>query len=486
MGSRFSARQALWFSVINYAGVLIGTFSTLFIYPQNRDLFGIFRYIDGYAQIFYPIMVLGASTALLNFYPMLSELHQRKLFSYSLISIFWMVLLSAMGLGIIAVLIDFLNSTYVLYAFVIAVFLAYVDLYKRQAMNLQKVAFPSFLEKIIPKIALPVLFLLMLYGTVSYTEGMLLYVLSFLLMFTGTVLYVSRFYRPVLTFQFNDLFQNLSRKEYYRYSLYAFAASFGSYFAFRVDSLMISELTKSFDLNGIFAIGVNLANALMIPATGVFALYSPIISENIKHQNWGALKEKYAEVAKNLFFIGILLYGCVLLGMNNLFQLLPGHDKLVDSLPVIYILGGSVVVNMATGFSTEIIAYSRYYRFNLFAILVLAVVNVSLNFYILKATDWSITGVAYASFFSMFLFNMMKMWFIHKKMNLLPFTGTYVKMGITAFSLLGIFYFLPDFSDPFLNMVVKCGGYVGLFGAGALWGKWVLPLNHFLKKRMKL
>ena len=486
MGSRFSARQALWFSVINYAGVLIGTFSTLFIYPQNRDLFGIFRYIDGYAQIFYPIMVLGASTALLNFYPVLSELHQRKLFSYSLISIFWMIIITAMGLGVIAFFVDFLNSTYVLYAFVIAVFLAYVDLYKRQAMNMQKVAFPSFLEKIIPKIALPALFLLMLYGTVTYTWGMVMYVLSFLLMLLGTVLYVSRFYRPVFTLQFHDLFRNISRKEYYQYSLYAFAASFGSYFAFRVDSLMISELTKSFDLNGIFAIGVNLANALMIPATGVFALYSPIISENIKHKNWPALKEKYAEVAKNLFFIGILLYGGVLLGMNNLFQLLPSHDKLVDSLPVIYILGGSVVVNMSTGFSTEIIAYSKYYRFNLVAILVLAVVNVSLNFYILKATDWSITGVAYASFFSMFLFNMMKMGFIYKKMNILPFTTTYLKMGITAFFLLGLFYFLPDFSDPFINLMVKCGGYTVLFIGSAVWGKWVLPLNHLLKKRMKL
>src|SRR5690606_11748826 len=114
------------------------------------------------------------------------------------------------------------------------------------------------------------------------------------------------------------------------------------------------------EANGDFSIGVNLANALMIPATGVFTLYSPLISQSLKKNELTVLKHKYAEVAKNLFFIGILLYGCVLLGMRGFFEILPTADKLLPVLPVLYILGGNVVLNMATGFNTEIIAYSKY------------------------------------------------------------------------------------------------------------------------------
>src|SRR5690606_2854953 len=100
---------------------------------------------------------------------------------------------------------------------------------------------------------------------------------------------------------------------------------------------------------------------------------------------------------KNLFFIGIILYGCVLLGMHDLFELLPTANKLIPILPVLYILGGNVVLNMAMGFNTEIIAYSKHYRFNLTAIILLDVLNIGLNYYILTQTNYGIIGVAWAS-----------------------------------------------------------------------------------------
>src|SRR5690606_563355 len=98
MNNQFSTKQAFLFTTINYFGVLIGVVSTLFIYPKDKDLLGIFRFVDGLAQILYPIMVFGASTALLNFQPKLQPFLQRKLFSYSIISIVWMTLITAVGL----------------------------------------------------------------------------------------------------------------------------------------------------------------------------------------------------------------------------------------------------------------------------------------------------------------------------------------------------------------------------------------------------
>src|SRR5690606_4230206 len=172
MDTKFSSKQALWFTLINYFGVLIGTVSTLFIYPNDKDLLGIIRFIDGFAQILYPIMVLGASTALLNFQPKLNDLLQRKLFSYSMISVVWMVFFCAIGLSLVD-FIDYFFSTevkdkqYFIYGFVVAVCLAYIDVFKRQATNLQKLAIPVFFEKIIPKITLPLGFLLIIYGYVG-------------------------------------------------------------------------------------------------------------------------------------------------------------------------------------------------------------------------------------------------------------------------------------------------------------------------------
>src|SRR5690606_12183714 len=107
MDTKFSSKQALWFTLINYFGVLIGTVSTLFIYPNDKDLLGIIRCYDGFAQNLYPIMGLGPSTALLNIQTELIDLLQRKLFSYSMISVVLMVFFCAIGVSLVYVIDDF-------------------------------------------------------------------------------------------------------------------------------------------------------------------------------------------------------------------------------------------------------------------------------------------------------------------------------------------------------------------------------------------
>lgn len=482
MGTTFSVKQAFWFTVINYFGVILGTISTLFIYPYDKELLGIVRFIDGFAQILYPIMVLGASTALLNFQPQLSPYLQRKLFSYSVLSVLGMVLLCGMVLLVAYQVYDSSLKRYWIYAFGIALCLAFVDVFKRQATNIQKLAVPTFFEKIIPKIALPVLFLAILSEALSFTMGMWLYVLTFLVLFMAVVGYLQKHFKPVYSLDYSDLFTEISKKKYYQYSFYAFAASLGSFFAFRIDSVMIPTYLST-AANGDFNIGVNLANALMIPATGVFALYSPIISQALKNKEYTLLKVKYAEVAKNLFFIGILMYGCVLLGMAPLFSVLPTAEQLAPTLPVLYLLGANVVLNMATGFSTEIIAFSSFYRFNLWAIVLLAVLSIGLNYYILTQTSLGIVGVAYASFFAMLMFNASKMMFIYKKMKLLPFSSSYFKLFVFSVTFLMVFCFFPTFRNPYVEIVLKCGGYVGLLLGVSFYFRWVSP--QFLQKLLK-
>lgn len=477
MNAKFSTGQAVWFAIINYVGVAIGMVSTLFIYPNDKDLLGVIRFIDGFAQILYPVMVLGASTALLNFQPRLSELLQRKLFSYSIISIVWMILFCAVATGFVYMFGSMKNTGYFIYGFGIAICLAFADLFRRQATNLQKLAVPTFYEKIIPKLSLPLVFVIILYASVPLNTGLIVYTVSFVLMLVLTGTYLFRFFKPVYTLNYEDLFREIPKKQYYQYSLYAFCASLGSFFAFRIDSVMIPEFISN-TANGDFNIGVNLANALMIPATGVFTLYSPVISEALKKNELGLLRVKYVEVAKNLFFIGIIMYGCVVLGMEDFFMLLPTADKLLPALPVLYILGANVILNMATGFNTEIIAYSRYYRFNLIAILLLAVLNVALNYYVLTRTGYGIEGVAWASFGSMCVFNLSKLLFIYRKFRLLPVNSAYLKTIGLSLILLLCCYLLPLQALGPVAFVARCGLFVLAFCIAVYRMGWVPEWNN--------
>lgn len=456
MDKKASTRQVIYFSLINYIGTVIGIVSALFIYPLDFEFLGTVRFVDNISQLLFPIMVLGASHSLIKFYPALDEKHRRQLFNYSILSIAVIGLLVFAGITVYILTVGF-DEPYLLYiAFPIAVALAFVELFKKQAQDLQKIAVPTLYEKIIPKIVLPVLFLLLLNHAFGVYPSLVLYAAAYVLIFLLTAVYLFRRFKPRFNYRFKTLFGEISRKDYFRYSLYAFAGSLGSLLAFRIDGVIIHELISK-EANGIFSNGVTLASTLQIPAVGMFALYAPIISGYLKSGNFSDLDIKYKEVAKLLFFIGAILYSCIFLGIDDLFRLLPTYDKLKETIPVIIILGFSVLINMATGFNGEIITYSRYYRFNLVAILLLILLNIGINLYFIYYTDLGIVGVAFASFISMTLFNLSKLIFIKKKFGLLPFDRGFAKLAAIFFLSTTAIYFLPDFKSHIVTLIYKTG-----------------------------
>src|SRR5690606_39259095 len=133
---------------------------------------------------------------------------------------------------------------------------------------------------------------------------------SYFILLLLMAMYVFGHYKLQSGYNFKSLFSEVPKKEYYRYSFYSFLGSFGSFLAFRIDALMIPEFL-SFEANGTYNIGVVLATSLAIPATGMFAIYSPKISAYLKNDGIKELGKKYIETAKLLFLIGAILYTSV-------------------------------------------------------------------------------------------------------------------------------------------------------------------------------
>lgn len=456
MEKKTFAKQALFFTLINYIGAAIGIISALFIYPLDFEFLGTIRFIDNISQLLFPIMVFGGSHALIKFYPSLDEYKQKQLFDYSLYSIILISVIVFIGVVAFDYFSDFENIKFVYFAFTLAIALAFIELFRKQAQHLQNIALPSLYEKIIPKIILPILFLIQFYQLIHENYTFTLYVMSYVIVFVLIAIYVTKKFTPKLKYKFDGLFNHISKKDYYRFSFYTFVGSFGSLLAFRVDGIIIHEWISS-RANGVFGNGIALASTLQIPAVGIFALYAPVISNLIKVGNYKELQSKYKEVAKLLFFIGALLYSCILLGIDNLFSMLLTHDKLKETIPIIYISGFSVLLNMATGFNSEIITYSKYYRFNLYVICLLIILNVSLNFFVIFYTDLGIIGIAFASLLSMAFFNLIKLIYVYQKFHMLPFDFSFFLLLLIFLSSNLIIYFLPVTHVPGIDLIYKVG-----------------------------
>ncbi|AUP80294.1 lipopolysaccharide biosynthesis protein [Flavivirga eckloniae] len=477
-------KQVFWFTIINYLGVAIGVISTIFIYPKDKEFLGIFRYINAIAGLLFPVMIFGAGQALINFYPTVNKSNQSKLFKYGIVTIFIISTVLFLGILIVDAFFVIENYKYVFYAFPIGVSLAFIELFKRQGTNLNKLSIPTLFEKIIPKIALPAVFILLLSGFFEVEEGLNALVVSYLFLVGCLSIYIFKHYKVNLDFSFKSLFSQISKKEYYRYSFYGFLGSFGSFFAFRLDTLMIPEFL-SFEANGTYSIGVVLASMIAIPATGVFSIYAPLISKYIKNQDIDMLGKKYVENAKLLFFVGAILYGAVVLGIDSFFKLLPTYDKLVGTIPIIFILGANVLFNMATGFSSEIISYSKYYRTNIILVLVLVVLNIGLNLYFLILTDYGIIGVAWASLIAMTIFNLFKVFYIYSKFKILPFDKGYFYLFLITLFVGAAFYGIPEIHNNIVNLLVKSGFYTLVMVYIVFKLKLVYSLNYWINKVFK-
>ena len=195
---------------------------------------------------------------------------------------------------------------------------------------------------------------------------------------------------------------------------------------------------------------------------------------------------KYTETAKLLFFIGAVILGCVLVGAEPFFNLLATKDKLLTILPVIYILGANVLFNMATGFNSEIISYSQFYKFNIVAVLILVVVNVVLNYVFLTQTNLGIVGVSLATFISLVLFNVSKLIFIYKKIGIIPFDRNYALLIIVMGIIIVTGVLLPSFNNLWVETITKVG-FVLITSLFVVYFTQSIPsfnywVNRFLKK----
>lgn len=144
-----------------------------------------------------------------------------------------------------------------------------------------------------------------------------------------------------------------------------------------------------------------------------------------------------------------------------------------------------MLFNMATGFSTEIISYSNYYKFNIVAVFILVFINVALNFYVLTQTNFGIVGVSVATLISLVIFNVAKLLFIYKKMKIIPFDKNYGKLILIMIAILLAVKFLPKFNSNWLEIILKIG-FILILSIGITYKLKLMPtLNFWVDKILK-
>jgi len=478
------ARQGFKYSIIGYVGFLLGTVSAIFIFPNDFEFYGKLRYSMQTAEMLVPFVVFGISYANVKFFHSVQkDGKNQNMLSLSLLAVFINFLIFCGAFFILphfypkflqtqAWTIKGIILPLILVLSLCAVFNKYISNYKRIVVS-------NIFDNLFPKIANLGAFCLFFYFALSQNIALAFFFGIFALMLAGYIYYINKLDKVSLDFSTSYFKQDHFWKEFLNYSFFGFLGTFGNYLA--INSFMIGEF-MGMEENGIYSVLYALISLISIPQLGLFNISAPIISKNLADGDMEGLDRFHKKTSLTLYFLGAVLFSCIMVGFPFLTQFMPKNGVLLREYePVIWIWGSAVLVDLATGFNGNIISLSKHYRFNILVMLLLAGLTVGLNLYFIKNTDLQLIGIALSTAISLTTYNVVKVVFNYFVFKVSPFTIEMIFVSIICTLAITVAIVLPNFSNNFINLLYKPAVVLLLIFIGNYFTR-IFPLEEYLNK----
>lgn len=470
-------RQGFKKTVISYFGVLIGLISTLYIYPLEETLYGVARFLISMAALLIPVLTFGTNSLVVRFFPVFRDKdtghHGFLGFLFLITTVCFLILGSLMYIwrdafyGILrSINMDVkVFSENVLETGILAFITALSIVTTLYISNFKRIVVPGIFNSVYLKIGLPILIILIYFHLILESHFKWGLILIQLLILLSLIVY---------TYKLGELylkpnFSFISKKLLGRMSSYSFQgvfASLGSTVAFRIDTIMTASLL-GFSSTGIFSIADNIAGIIASPYQSIKEISAPIIAQNLYDGDMEKVKKLYKSSSIALSIIGWGMLICTYVSLESIFSLSSKYDVLIQGKYVVLLLGLARVVDMSGGLNDHIISYSSIYKWNVLLILMLGVINISLNYYLIPR--FGINGAAMATLISMSMYNISKFVFVWFRFRMQPFSMTHlavIAVGAVAF-LLG--YTIPESGFALLDILSKSGTTALVFGGVVLY-----------------
>ena len=485
-------RQGIKQSVVTYIGVAIGMVNMLFIYPAflQEDQIGIISYVRETAAMLSLFVFLGSADMVVRFFP---RFRDERTGNHG----FLFLLLGIVTVGCLfftlATLIfrerifDFFGQKtepllYLQFAHLVlpvTVLIAYGNLFLLYASNFQRIVVPALINELLPKIGMPMLVIAFHFGKIPF--GSILYgsVAIYAAMLVAQAWYIHHLGQFHLRPNFR-LFTRKLVKEMANFSLFGFIGSLGSRFSSEFLNFFMLGTVSTLTNTGIYTIAYSIANVIDVPRKAISRIVSPLLADKFKAEKLEDVEDFYKKTSINQLIVGLWVFLSIWVCINQIFQIMPNGETFIAGKYVVLLLGFARIVDMMTGVNSEIISFSKYYRYNFYLILLMSVVHVTSSFYFIKSQG--LVGVAIASLITMVVYNLAKLVVLMVKLNMQPFSMATLKvLGAAATAYLGA-AFLPSTSLSLIDIGIRCLVFTLIYGLLILYTKPSSDITQLIKK----
>jgi O-antigen/teichoic acid export membrane protein len=185
-----------------------------------------------------------------------------------------------------------------------------------------------------------------------------------------------------------------------------------------------------------------------------------VLAEYWRAGNRTGIQSIYRKSCINLSIAGIAIGGLLLINVNNLVEFLPEQYAIIG-LPILLLVIGRWI-NLAGGLNAQIIQTSKYLTYDFAANLILSLIAIPLNFFLIKY--YGILGAAIANLVVWSVYNMIRYIYLLRKFGLQPFTSKNAEVFLLGILLIAGIYFIPKFTNLYVDAVWRSGLFVFIFG----------------------
>lgn len=479
------ARQGFKYSIIGYIGFLLGTISAIFIFPYNFEFYGKLRYILPTAEMLVPFVVLGISYSNVKFFHRVEKDGKKQnMLSLSLLMVFINFIIFT---GVFFILPYFFpkfqhTEAWKLKEMILPLILilSFCAIFNKYTSNYKRIVVSNIFDNLFPKIANLGAFCLSAYFMFSQQTAFAFFFGIFALMLCGYIYYTNKLEKIQPDFNTDYFKKDNFWKEFFNYSFFGFLGTFGNYLA--INSFMIGEFMGMEEV-GIYSVLYALISLISVPQLGLFNISAPIISKTLAEGNMEELDRFHKKTSLSLYFLGAVLFSCIMVGFPYLTEFMPKNGTMLREYePVVWIWGSAVLIDLATGFNGNIISLSKYYRFNILIMLLLAGLTVGLNYYFIKNTDLKLIGIALSTAISLTTYNVIKIAFNYFVFKVSPLTIEMIFVSIICTLAITVAIVLPNFSNNLINLFYKPAVVLILIYIGNHFTK-VFPLEDYLNAK---
>lgn len=455
-------KQSFWGSALAYLGVFLGFFNTIVLRPAYLDMeqIGLLSTVVNNALTFAPFATLGMPATYVRYFPYLREDERlnRQFFTFQ----FFLILLACLFCGVlVAGGLDWINAyysgessiyqEYILITFLIFIchtFYLQISAYSRVYLD---VVTPYMLKEVQLRIGNMVLILMYGLHWINFEWSVKLLVINYLLSFGFNLLHVMIRHRMHFTRTFLQLPREWIQKMY-NFGGYNLLLA-GSTSIFNNVSFLMLPALMDLGSNGVYSICFYIGIVIEMPKRSMGQIISPIFANEFKNENMENVQDLYHKSSLTLSVIACLFFIGILCNVNDLFTFIPRGDELVSGFWVVIIIALAKLVDLTYGFNSEILIYTRHYKYNLYMLLLTAVLTVVLNY--VFVIQLGITGAALAYLATTLFFNVTKHYLLKTRMHMTPFSKSHLLLALVTLLIAGLFWYLPLTGSPLLNILLR-------------------------------